>query len=157
MPSLLKYKRAKTSKSADGAVRQNTHDEAYIFIIENGETGSNMLSLDNSSCIFLCYNCLVMSDTVNIPHIQKGHSPEEITKKGQEIYLSELKDQLEQKKLGEYAVIDVDSKEYFVNKDLVVALDEARKTYPNKLFFIVQIGTLSPSMRTKKQQYAWLF
>ncbi len=85
-------------------------------------------------------------------------SPAEITRKGEEIYINELKDRLESSHNGEYVIIDIDSKEYFVNKDLVVALEEARKKFPGKLFFIVQIGTLQKSsINLKIDKHEWLF
>lgn len=72
-------------------------------------------------------------------------SPGEITQRGEEIYINELKEKLEAGNNGEYVVIEVGSKEYFVNRDLVVALKEARERFPDKLFFIVQIGALQKS------------
>lgn len=91
------------------------------------------------------------------PQIQNT-SPEEVTKRGEEIYFNELKSQLENTNKGDYVVIDVDSKEYFVDNDLIQALDKAKQKYPDKLFFIVQIGTLQkPTLGYRKQKNAWLF
>ena len=85
-------------------------------------------------------------------------TPEEITRIGQETYLNELKENLEQSHLGEYVVIEVKTKKYFINPDLVTAIQKAKKEFPDSLFFIVQIGKLqTPSIQQKKESYAWLF
>ena len=85
-------------------------------------------------------------------------SPDAITKKGEEIYMNELKDQLEKTNLGDYVVIEVKTKKHFINKDLVTALEFARKKYPNELFFIVQVGKLQKAlMKKRNEQYGWLF
>lgn len=85
-------------------------------------------------------------------------SPDEITKRGEEIYINELKDELEKNKLGNYVVIEVKTKKHFVNKDLVAALETAKKEFPQDLFFIVQIGKLRTTLlKNQYQQYDWLF
>jgi len=82
----------------------------------------------------------------------------ELAEKGQQIYLDELKDKLEKAHMGEYVVIEVESKKYFVGKDPVTVNEKARKEFPDKLFFMVQIGKLQrPSINLKKDDYAWLF
>ena len=99
-----------------------------------------------------------MNKMTNISASQNEYSPEEITRLGQDFYLKVLKDKLERTNNGDYAVIEVQSKDYYVDKDLVNALDKAKKKYPEKLFFIVQIGTLkSPILNLKKGKYAWAF
>ncbi|MGA2910500.1 MAG: hypothetical protein ABSE04_01725 [Candidatus Microgenomates bacterium] len=85
-------------------------------------------------------------------------SPDELTRKGEEIYLNDLKDKLEQTNRGEYVVIEVDSGKYFIDKDVTVALEKAKTEYPQKLFFIVQIGTLQRNTLNYKQaKNEWLF
>lgn len=87
-----------------------------------------------------------------------GLTPEEITKKGEEFYLNKLKETLEKKNLGDYVVINTETEEFFVNKDLTIALNKARAKFPDKLFFIVQIGSLQKSsLNFKKQTDEWLF
>ena len=84
--------------------------------------------------------------------------PDEIARKGEEIYLDELKESLEKTNLGDYVVIEVESSKYFVNKDLKVALEEAQKEFSNKVFHIVRVGTLQKSTKSyPKNEYAWLF
>ena len=69
-------------------------------------------------------------------------SLDEVTKLGMAYYLEELREELEQKHLNKYAVIEPYSKEYFIDADLLEAINQAEQKFPKKLFFIVQIGTL---------------
>lgn len=68
-------------------------------------------------------------------------TPQEIIKKGEDIYFQN-QDRLEKENYGQYAVIDIKSKEIFVDTDKTTAVQQAKKKYPNNLFFIVQIGNL---------------
>lgn len=85
-------------------------------------------------------------------------TPDDVTRRGQEIYLTELKDPLEGSHPGSYVVIEVISKKHFVDPDLVVAVQKAKKEFPDSLFFIVQIGKLqATTVKQQKDPYAWLF
>lgn len=96
-----------------------------------------------------------MSNTISP---QNNQSAEEITKVGEKYYFETLKDKVEKTNNGDFLVLEVESKKSFINKDLMIALSEARKQFPSKLFFIVQIGTLQrPTMNYKKENYGWLF
>lgn len=89
---------------------------------------------------------------------QNNYSTEDITRLGEEFYLNQLKSKLENSNNGDYVVIDVQSKKYFIDRDLMIALNQARKKFPDRLFFIVQIGTLQAStMNYKKDNYGLLF
>lgn len=95
-----------------------------------------------------------MSDTISS---QNNQSAEEITKVGEKYYFESLKDQVEKTNNGDFLVLEVESKKSFIDKDLMIALNDAKKEFPNKLFFIVQIGTLQrPTMNYKKENYGWL-
>ena len=88
---------------------------------------------------------------------QNNQSTQTVTKIGEKYYLENLKDKLEKTNIGDFLVLEVDSKKYFINKDLMIALSQAQKKFPNSLFFIVQIGTLqNPTMNYKKENYGWL-
>lgn len=93
-----------------------------------------------------------------IQNNSKNYTPEEISRIGDQFYFSDLRERLEKNDLGKYVVIEVESKDYFVDKDLVVALEKARKKHPAKIFHIIQIGTLDkPSINYRKHNYAWIF
>ncbi len=88
---------------------------------------------------------------------QSNLSADEVTKAGEKYYFDILKEKLEKTNNGQFLVLEVESKKYFINEDLMVALNEARKEFRSKLFFIVQIGTLQkPTMNYKKENYGWL-
>lgn len=83
-------------------------------------------------------------------------TPEQITKLGEEYYFSKLQKKLEPADNGKFIVLDVESKDYCINSDLMVAINEAQKKHPNSLFYIAPIGLISrPTM--SNFQYAWQF
>ena len=88
----------------------------------------------------------------------QARSPQEIIKLGEQIYF-EKKDNLEREHNSEYAVIDVDSKEILINGDKLKAIQEAQAKFPNKLFYIVQIGNLqqTTSSINEVKTYGWPF
>jgi len=69
-------------------------------------------------------------------------SPEEIAKRGGEIYEKEFRKDLEPKEIGKYIAIEVESKKYFIGETKEKVLDEAQKIFPNKIFFVRRIGEL---------------
>jgi hypothetical protein len=77
--------------------------------------------------------------------VQDQATLDEVTKLGMAYYLEELRDELEVKYLNKYAVIEPFSKEYFIDADLLEAIEQAERKFPKKLFFIVQVGTLYPT------------
>lgn len=90
----------------------------------------------------------------NSPMINGRLTPEEITKMGEEYYFSKLQSKLEPIENGKYIVLDVESKDYVINADLMSAVNEAQRKHPNSLFYIAPIGLISrPTM--SNFQYAW--
>lgn len=90
---------------------------------------------------------------------KRNISPEELASLGEQIYFGK-KDELERTNLGQFAVIEVESKEVFVNVDKLVAIQQAQAKYPNKLLYIVQIGNLrqrSNSELNEARKYGWSF
>lgn len=77
-------------------------------------------------------------DNTTVP---QSRTPEEIIQLGERIYF-EKKGELEQNNYGEFVVIDIDTKDCIINADKTIAIQEAEKKYPGKLFFIAQIGNL---------------
>src|SRR5436305_1104681 len=73
-----------------------------------------------------------------------------LANEGEQFYLDKLRADLEEKRLGEYVVIEPESKAYFVDEDLLKALKVAEKKFPNKFFTIIKIGTFKPSTNNYK-------
>lgn len=83
---------------------------------------------------------------------------EEISKVGEKFYVEELKERLEKENMGQYVVIDVEQKKYQINADRLIAIEKARKEFGDKLFYIIQIGSVQhPSMNFVAKRYAWDF
>jgi len=67
-----------------------------------------------------------------------------ITQLGEQYYLAELREKLEKTKNGEYVVIEPLSKRYYVDEDLLLAIQEAEQEFPDNFFTIIKIGSLQP-------------
>lgn len=77
-----------------------------------------------------------MSSTID----KKG---KQIVAKGEKIYYK-IKPDLEKKYNPDYYVtIEVKSGKYFVGKTSVEAMNKAEKKFPNKIFFLAQVGRLT--------------
>jgi predicted RNase H-like HicB family nuclease len=64
---------------------------------------------------------------------------EELAQKGQKIY-ERLKPTLEPAKNGWYVAIEVVSEQYFLGETAEKAIEEAKKAFPDKLFYVTRIG-----------------
>jgi hypothetical protein len=63
-----------------------------------------------------------------------------IVKKGKDIFYS-LKPSLEKKyKPGDFVTIEVNTGKFFVGKNPIEAINEAKKNFPHKQFFLAQVG-----------------
>lgn len=66
-----------------------------------------------------------------------------IVEKGKELYYR-LKPDLEKKyNLNDYVSFDVETGNYFVGKTSIQSLQKAKKKYPNKQFFLTQVGSIA--------------
>jgi len=63
----------------------------------------------------------------------------ELTKKGSKIY-EEIAPSLVPHYPLEYVVINVDNGKYWINADMLKAVGEAKRAYPDQEFFIAKIG-----------------
>jgi len=79
-----------------------------------------------------------MNDEKTLPQI----NPEEIVKKGEEIYQRKFKTKYEPSFNGQFLVIEIESEEGFLGNTSVEALEKAREKYPQRLFYIKKIGSL---------------
>jgi len=74
---------------------------------------------------------------------EKAFSPEEFSKKSEEYY-NQIKYELESKFKGKYVALDFRSKNYWIGGTATEALTEAKKQFPEKLFYLLQIGSPAP-------------
>jgi hypothetical protein len=64
----------------------------------------------------------------------------ELADKSKALYDHKLRPLLEPAEMGKYVAIEPDSERYFIDADGTKALLEARRTLPDKLFFLIRIG-----------------
>lgn len=88
-------------------------------------------------------------------------TPQEVEKKGQEIYEQKLKGKLENESFGKYVAIDVETEGYFLGESLEDALNKAREKYPNKIFHSIKIGSTgvftASGLLDRSNDNGWLF
>ena len=73
----------------------------------------------------------------------KQLTPHEITDKGKELYYRlrpELKKKYDE---GDYIAFEVESGDYFVGETGLKAINKGLKKYPNKQFFLAQVGSVA--------------
>lgn len=58
---------------------------------------------------------------------------------------------MEEKNLGKYLAIEVESGKYFLGETMIEAMDKAKERFPDKLFYFVRIG--SPGVFTLSRQH----
>ncbi|MDZ7261339.1 MAG: hypothetical protein ONB05_04460 [candidate division KSB1 bacterium] len=62
-----------------------------------------------------------------------------LVEKAKAIY-EKIREQLEAEHLGKVVLIEVDSGDYFIGKTGLEAYEQAKKKYPDKLFYGIRIG-----------------
>lgn len=94
---------------------------------------------------------------------EKNFSLEDFSRKS-EAYYKEIKNDLETKHKGKYVALDFESKQYWIGDTATDALTRAKEKFPNKLFYLLQVGspapfsiqsvTIRPHLR-RKNDFAW--
>jgi hypothetical protein len=74
-----------------------------------------------------------------IAEARPKYSTAELVKRGEKRY-KQIKKDLEPKHKNKFVIIEVDSGDYFIDKDSVKATLKAQKKYPNAIFYTVRIG-----------------
>jgi hypothetical protein len=76
----------------------------------------------------------------NREELIKNSDIEKIAKEGAEIY-EKIKLKYEPNNNGKFLAIDIDSKDEFIGDTTSEAVELARKKYPDKVFYVVKIGS----------------
>lgn len=63
-----------------------------------------------------------------------------VCERGQALYDERLKSRLEPAQDGNYVAVDIDSGEYVLATSGSEALSEARKSHPDRVFYLVCVG-----------------
>lgn len=77
--------------------------------------------------------------------ITSGFNLDEFSKKSEE-FCNKIKSELEKRSRGKYAALDFETEKYWIGETVSDALRIAKEEFPNKLFYLIQIG--SPSTFT---------
>lgn len=79
----------------------------------------------------------------------KNHFSQKIVEKGRQLYY-QLKPVLEKKyKPEDYVSFEVESGDYFVGKTSIKSLHKAKKKYPDKQFFLSQVGSIAGILKSE--------
>ena len=69
-----------------------------------------------------------------------NYTPKEVASRGEEIYRREIRDRVESKHKGKFLVIDIETGEYEMNTDDLVATKRLLAKHPNAVVYGLQIG-----------------
>ena len=72
--------------------------------------------------------------------LNEQYNLEEFREKSFEYY-KKIKGKLESKYLGKFAAISYEVKDFEIGDTITEALTRAREKYPEKLFYVIQVGT----------------
>jgi len=64
---------------------------------------------------------------------------EEIARRGEAIY-AEIRSRLEQEHKGKFVAIEVNTREYFIGKTALEAMEKARQKFPYQVSYVIRIG-----------------
>ena len=56
-------------------------------------------------------------------------------------YYELIKDNLENDEKGKYVALDFETESYWIGETASMAIKKAKRKYPNKLFYLLQIGS----------------
>lgn len=73
-----------------------------------------------------------------MPH--QNYTNEEIASRGEAIYAKHIRDKVENKHKGKYAVIDIESGEYEIDPDDLMATKRMLARRPDAILYAVRIG-----------------
>jgi len=67
-------------------------------------------------------------------------SSNELVRLGQQIYDREIRRKVEKKHRGKFLVVEVESQDYEMDEDPVVADERLRQRHPDSLFYMLRVG-----------------
>ncbi|MFH1563315.1 MAG: hypothetical protein ABIF11_07880 [Nitrospirota bacterium] len=70
---------------------------------------------------------------------KSGFTTHQISQKGDEVY-QRVRGKLEEKHKGEFVLIEPETGDYFIGKDQLEIVFQAKKKYPEKVFRMIRIG-----------------
>jgi hypothetical protein len=76
---------------------------------------------------------------MNTDELIKNADLQTIASEGSVIY-QEIKDQYEPREIGKFLAIDIESKDVYLGTTSAEAVEQARESHPQKVFYVVKIG-----------------
>jgi hypothetical protein len=76
-----------------------------------------------------------------MPNVQPRYSKEEIARRGDDIYESEIRPRLKKSDQGKFAAIDIESHEFEVAENELAACHQLRARVPGAQIWLVRIGS----------------
>lgn len=73
-----------------------------------------------------------------MPH--GGYAVEEVARRGRDLYEREIREKVENEHTGKFLVVDVDSGEYEIAEEDIVAFDRALANNPDAVLYGIRIG-----------------
>jgi len=74
-----------------------------------------------------------------MPHPR--YSSAEIVQRGQDLYDQRIRAQVEARHPGQFLVLDIETGDYEIDADDVIAVQQAKTKHPEAAFYIVRIGS----------------
>ena len=65
--------------------------------------------------------------------------PLEIAQRGTRVYQN-ISNKIEKDHLGDFVAIEVESGKYFLGQTQIEAIEKAKKTFPEKIFYLMKVG-----------------
>jgi hypothetical protein len=75
-----------------------------------------------------------------MPPVQQRYSKEEIARRGDAIYDSQVRPNLKPEHKGKFVALDIETGAYEVAKDELVAVDRLRSRIPDAQVWLVRVG-----------------
>ena len=69
-----------------------------------------------------------------------NYTSQEVESRGETIYVQQIRDKVDPKHKGEFLVIDIETGEYEINADDLVATKQLLAKYPNAVIYGLRIG-----------------
>lgn len=72
--------------------------------------------------------------------LNTSYTPDEIARRGKEVYERQIRSKVERDHYGQFVVIDVDTGQYEVDPDHLTAAKRARAKHPGAALFALRVG-----------------
>ena len=68
------------------------------------------------------------------------YTPEEIARRGREIYERDIRSEVDPERIGEFVVVDITSGSHVISADEAEAFEQAETENPKGVFYLLRVG-----------------